>query len=62
MEKEREIRCGHCGRLLAKGTAASVSIKCPRCGVFNQIILSAVSASADSQEPPQAVKHEKGIL
>jgi phage FluMu protein Com len=34
---ETEIRCGHCGRLLAKGDAVRLAIKCPRCGTLNQI-------------------------
>lgn len=32
-----EIRCGHCNRLLAKGTAHELSIKCPRCGCINHV-------------------------
>ena len=34
---EKEIRCGNCGRLLAKGTALDLSIKCPRCGAINHV-------------------------
>ena len=33
-EERREIRCGHCGKLLAKGQAASLEFKCPRCGAY----------------------------
>jgi LSD1 subclass zinc finger protein len=32
-----EIRCGSCGKLLAKGRGAELSIKCPRCGGINLI-------------------------
>jgi phage FluMu protein Com len=35
--KKDELRCGRCGRLLAKGTALQLSIKCPRCGTINHI-------------------------
>ncbi|MDR1946934.1 MAG: Com family DNA-binding transcriptional regulator [Desulfovibrio sp.] len=40
MEKSKElpeIRCGSCGKLLAKGRGAELSIKCPRCGGINLI-------------------------
>jgi LSD1 subclass zinc finger protein len=32
-----EIRCGHCRRLLARGHAVAISIKCPRCKTLNTI-------------------------
>lgn len=35
--EQRELRCGHCNRLLGKGTVVEVSIKCPRCGTMNTI-------------------------
>ena len=31
-----EIRCGSCGRLLAKGTG-TIEIKCPRCRTINHV-------------------------
>lgn len=36
MQKEvlKEIRCPHCGKLLAKGQANVMEFKCPRCGAF----------------------------
>lgn len=34
-DKENEIRCAQCGKLLAKGRAVELSIKCPRCGAYN---------------------------
>lgn len=36
MRKEilEEIRCCHCGKLLAKGQAKEMEFKCPRCGAF----------------------------
>ena len=34
---EKEIRCGNCGRLLAKGTAIAREIKCPRCGEIKYV-------------------------
>lgn len=33
-EERREIRCAHCGKLLAKGQATSLEFKCPRCGAY----------------------------
>lgn len=35
--KNREIRCGQCNRMLAKGMALDLSIKCPRCGTINHV-------------------------
>jgi phage FluMu protein Com len=39
-----EIRCGQCDRLLAKGEAVNLAIKCPRCGTINQITKSGKTA------------------
>jgi phage FluMu protein Com len=32
-----QIRCGNCNKLLGKGTALDLAIKCPRCGHINHI-------------------------
>ncbi|MCB8572108.1 Com family DNA-binding transcriptional regulator [Bilophila wadsworthia] len=32
-----EIRCGHCGKLLARGLAVDLEIRCPRCGADNHV-------------------------
>lgn len=40
----KEIRCGHCNRLLAKGEALYLELKCPRCGAYT--ILRATSAKS----------------
>ncbi|MFV0420634.1 Com family DNA-binding transcriptional regulator [Oleidesulfovibrio sp.] len=34
---KKEIRCGHCNRLLAKGEARELEIKCRRCGTMNYV-------------------------
>lgn len=44
--KNREIRCGRCNRMLARGVALDLSIKCPRCGTINH-----VRDSISSSEP-----------
>jgi phage FluMu protein Com len=36
-EEAPQIRCGNCNRLLGKGTALDLSIKCPRCGCMNHV-------------------------
>ena len=36
-EDAPHIRCGNCNRLLGKGTALDLSIKCTRCGCINHI-------------------------
>jgi phage FluMu protein Com len=43
-----EIRCKQCNRLLAKGTALEITIKCPRCGAYNSL-RAAPRPSADKQ-------------
>lgn len=37
MQEKKEIRCGHCNKLLGKGTARDLEIKCPRCGTLNHV-------------------------
>ena len=37
MKEKKEIRCGHCNKLLGKGTAHDLEIKCPRCGTLNHV-------------------------
>lgn len=37
MKDKKEIRCGHCNKLLGKGTARDLEIKCPRCGTLNHV-------------------------
>ncbi|MFW5499575.1 MULTISPECIES: Com family DNA-binding transcriptional regulator [unclassified Maridesulfovibrio] len=44
---KEEIRCGHCGRLLAKGHATDIEIKCPRCGTLNHLRTMSSSERAD---------------
>lgn len=46
-----EIRCGSCRRKLAEGEYTRLSIKCPRCGAFNQL-----SAESAPSERPLSVK------
>ncbi|WP_417292015.1 Com family DNA-binding transcriptional regulator [Desulfovibrio porci] len=38
-DNHEEIRCCHCGKLLAKGWARDAHIihKCPRCGAYNTL-------------------------
>lgn len=35
MRMEKEIRCKHCNKLLAKGEIINIEIKCPRCKTMN---------------------------
>jgi len=46
---EKEIRCGNCNRLLARGEALALTIKCPRCGCMNH-----VRATSPNVEGPRA--------
>ncbi|WP_363323087.1 Com family DNA-binding transcriptional regulator [uncultured Bilophila sp.] len=53
---DNEIRCGHCNKMLAKGTALDLSIKCPRCGAINHV--RATRPGTDGHEPPQRLFHD----
>ncbi|WP_300732986.1 Com family DNA-binding transcriptional regulator [uncultured Desulfovibrio sp.] len=57
MQKEvlEEIRCRHCGKLLAKGQARVMEFKCPRCGAFT--ILRATRPGSERSERPQERFH-----
>ncbi|SEQ84127.1 Mu-like prophage protein Com [Giesbergeria anulus] len=44
-----EIRCGACRKKLGEGIYQRLSIKCSRCGTFNQ--LSAQSAPSTERHP-----------
>ena len=46
----QEIRCGKCNRLLAKGEALDLAIKCPRCGAINHV--RAVSLNREGSRAP----------
>lgn len=37
MRDKAQIRCGHCNKLLAIGSARDLEIKCPRCGTLNHV-------------------------
>jgi phage FluMu protein Com len=46
-----QIRCGNCNRLLGKGTALDLSIKCPRCGCINHVKDGREPARTDRNKP-----------
>lgn len=47
----QEIRCAHCGKLLAKGEAKHITIKCTRCKCYNTV--RAASPSIERLERPR---------
>ncbi|WP_449246446.1 Com family DNA-binding transcriptional regulator [Desulfarculus baarsii] len=49
-----EHRCGSCNRLLAKGEALNLAIKCPRCGAINH--LRAVSPIVERRRAPKGTR------
>lgn len=53
---EQEIRCGHCNRLLARGYALALTIKCPRCGQFNHVR----AKSPDAEGPRASQERSRG--
>lgn len=48
MTELKEIRCHKCGKLLAKGEALVLELKCPRCKAYN--FLRAMSARPEPRE------------
>lgn len=48
MQEKKEIRCGHCNRLLGKGEVLDFEMKCPRCKTINH-----VRAQSPGSEPPE---------
>lgn len=55
----REIRCGKCNRLLAKGEALDLAIKCPRCGAINHVRATSLN-SEGYQAPGKEPSHASG--
>ena len=55
MQEKPEIRCGHCNRLLGRGTARDIEIKCPRCGAYT--IVRAGSPSAEPRDGQRSRDH-----
>ncbi|WP_081602965.1 Com family DNA-binding transcriptional regulator [Desulfocurvibacter africanus] len=52
----RELRCGKCDKLLAKGSAVELVIKCPRCKTINHV--RAKSPDHEGPEPRNGVQHD----
>lgn len=50
-----DIRCGHCGKLLARGIAITLHIRCPRCGADNY--MRAASPNLEGPEPQKGASH-----
>ena len=61
MQKEvlEEIRCRHCGKLLAKGQASVMEFKCPRCGAFT--ILRAERPCSESPDGQNGANRDKRL-
>jgi len=53
---EAEIRCASCNKLLAKGQALALYIKCPRCKTLNAFIDSQGAASRAAKSADGKVK------
>ena len=62
MKEKKEIRCGHCNKLLGKGPARDLEIKCPRCGTLNHVRdFSPCSEPSDGQNGAFYADSEKEI-
>lgn len=58
-EELEEIRCCHCGKLLAKGQAREMEFKCPRCGAFT--IVRAVRPCSEPSDGQNGANCDKGL-
>lgn len=56
MMPDDEIRCGTCGKLLARGQVISLHIRCPRCRTDNHV--RAMSPNFEGREPRNGVRHD----
>lgn len=54
---QREVRCGNCRRLLAKGEAIDLTIKCPRCGTLNHVR----GTTPDTEGPRASIKEARNV-
>lgn len=54
---QNEIRCGECNKLLGKGIALDLSIKCPRCGTINH-----VRAQSPNKENRRIPHRDKNVV
>ncbi|WP_297813778.1 Com family DNA-binding transcriptional regulator [uncultured Methylophaga sp.] len=56
-----EVRCGGCGRLLAKAEYVQIEIKCPRCKTLNNLKatepLNQAPTSANAEEENHGQTH-----
>jgi phage FluMu protein Com len=53
-----QIRCGNCDKLLGRGTALNLAIKCPRCRSINQIKMSVPDAGKESLKSHKGADNE----
>jgi phage FluMu protein Com len=58
-EDAPQIRCGNCDKLLGKGTALDLAIKCPRCGCINHIQMSDALTSKEGLKPQNEADNGK---
>jgi len=54
---QEDIRCGNCNKLLARGQALDLTIKCPRCGAINHV--RAQSPKLEGQRATREETHDE---
>lgn len=55
---QQEIRCGNCNRLLARGEALALTIKCPRCGCMNHVRATSPDVAGPRASPERSRGHQ----
>ena len=59
MKETHEIRCGICNKLLGKGIALDMEIKCPRCKAINHVRAQSPSNAGVTRSEPQEGQSER---
>lgn len=59
--QNRDIRCGNCSKLLAKGSFIQLEIKCTRCGVFNHLNATSILPAGLRASRPENARDQSRI-
>lgn len=55
-----DVRCPHCGKLLARGQALEMEFKCPRCGTF--FVLRAMRPSSEPHDGQRSNLNDQSMF
>lgn len=55
-----DVRCPHCRKLLARGTALEMEFKCPRCGTY--FVLRATRPSSEPHDGQRSTLNDQSAI